>query len=291
MPDPTSIEMLFEQYRGLLFSIAYRMLGSAMDAEDIVQESFVRWLQAGEAEVQAPKAYLTSIVVRLCIDQLRMARVRRERYLGPWLPEPIATNQRLDLLETAVQAESLAFAFLVMLEQLHPLERAVFLLREVFEYNYVEIAPIVGKSEANCRQILHRAHLRLGEGRPRFKASYEQQERIARQFVRASQAGDMQGLLALLTDDILLTTDGGGKVRTGLKPIYGPDKVIRGLVGGLRTLPQSAEVAILELNGQPGLVLYAEGRIYAATLLGLEGERIRRIDMVLNPDKLKFVES
>ena len=162
-PNTSICLATFDQYRGLLFSIAYRMLSSATDAEDIVQEAFIRWMEAGAADVQSPRAYLCSIVVRLCIDQLRSARVQREVYVGPWLPEPVSTTQHPELAQTAIQAESLSFAFLIMLENLKPLERAVFLLREVFEYDYEEIAAIVGKSAANCRQVLHRAHERLGE--------------------------------------------------------------------------------------------------------------------------------
>src|SRR5216684_2420489 len=159
--NPENTTQIFNQYRALLFSIAYRMLGSATDAEDIVQEAFLRWLrwlQASDEEVQSPRAYLSKVVVRLCIDQLRSARAQHEIYVGPWLPEPIPTGQHQELTETAVLAESLSFAFLVMLECLAPLERAVFLLREVFDYDYAEIAAIVGKSDANCRQVLHRAH-------------------------------------------------------------------------------------------------------------------------------------
>src|SRR5438067_10536802 len=232
--NPENTTQIFNQYRALLFSIAYRMLCNATDAEDIVQEAFVRWLQASDGEIQSPKAFLSTVVTRLCIDQLRSARARRELYVGPWLPEPIPTDQRQDLTETAILGESLSFAFLVMLESLGPLERAVFLLREVFDYDYAEIAAIVGKSEAYCRQVLHRAHQHLGQRRPRFDVSHEQQERITTQFLRASTNGDMEGLLNLLTDDIVFVGDGGGKARAGLKPVRGADKVVRGFLGNLR---------------------------------------------------------
>ncbi len=183
MKFPENTTQTFNQYRVLLFSIAYRMLGSATDAEDIVQEAFLRWLQADEAAVQSPKAYLSTVVVRLCIDQQRSAKAQREVYIGSWLPEPILTDTQHELTETTILAESLSFAFLVMLESLGPLERAVFLLREVFDYEYTEIAAIVGKSEANCRQVFHRAQRHLGEHRSRFNASHEQQERITHQFL------------------------------------------------------------------------------------------------------------
>lgn len=281
----------FDQYRGLLFSIAYRMLGSATDAEDIVQEAFLRWLRADDELVQSPRAYLLTIVVRLCIDQRRSARARREVYVGPWLPEPILTSQRHDLTDTVALAESLSFAFLVMLESLGPLERAIFLLRDVFDYDFAEIAAIVGKSEANCRQILHRARKHLGERRRRFDADPDQQERITAQFLRASESGDLQGLLDLLTDDIAFTADSAGKVRAGLKPIRGPDKVARGLLGGMRWLPSNARVRVDEVNGQPAIVAYVDHRPYGTVILEIEADRIRRIYAVVNPDKLRWLDA
>jgi len=284
-------EQIFNQYRWLLFSIAYRMLGSATDAEDIVQEAFLNWLQASNEEVQSPRAFLSTIVVRLCIDQLRSARAQREVYVGPWLPEPVLTSQQQELTETAILAESLSFAFLVMLENLGALERAVFLLREVFDYEYAEIAAIVGKSEANCRQILHRAHQRLGQRRARYDVSYEQQEHITSQFLRASTTGDMQGLLNLLTDDIVFTADGGGKAQAGPKPIYGRDKVARGTISGLRSLLPTLQARIEEINGQPAIVGYLDGHLYGVIILDIVGEHVRDIYTVLNPDKLRFLAS
>ena len=288
MNTPENTTHIFEQYRVLLFSIAYRMLSSATDAEDIVQEAFLRWMQEDAREVQSPKAYLSTIVVRLCIDQLRSVRAQREVYVGPWLPEPIATGLHQKLVETTVLAESLSFAFLVMLEKLGPLERAVFLLREVFEYEYAESAAIVGKSETNCRQVFHRAHQRLGERRSRFDVSHEQQERITDQFLRASTGGDMQGLLNLLTEDIVFTGDGGGKVRVGHK-VHGPDKVARGTLAGLRPLLATMQPRTEEINGQPAIVGYVDGRPYGVVFLDIEGERIRNIYAVVNPDKLRWV--
>jgi len=288
---PQNTTEIFNQYRVLLFSIAYRMLSSATDAEDIVQEAFLRWLQDSEEEVQSPRAYLSTVVVRLCIDQLRSARVQREIYVGPWLPEPIPTGQRQELSERAVLTESLSFAFLVILESLGPLERALFLLREVFDYDYAEIAAIVGKSEANCRQILHRAHQHLGQHRPRFDVSHEQQERITSQFLRASTNGDMQGLLNLLTDDIVFTGDGGGKAQTGLRPVHGADKVARGMLGGLsKWLPPGVQPRVEEVNGQPAIVGYLDDRPYGVVILDIEGERVRGVYVVVNPDKLHWLD-
>jgi RNA polymerase sigma-70 factor (ECF subfamily) len=280
---------IFNQYRGLLFSIAYRMLGSGTDAEDIVQEAFVHWMEARAEDVQSPRAYLCAIVVRLCIDQLRSARAQREVYTGPWLPEPIPTGPRPELAQTALLAESLSFAFLVMLENLKPLERAVFLLRQVFEYDYAEIAEIVGKSEANCRQILHRAQQRLGERRPRFAVSHEQQERITHQFLRASTSGDMQGLLNLLTADIVLTADGGGKAPAGLRPVHGADRVSRGFIGSMLKMPPGVVARVEEINGQPALVGYLDGQPYGVVLLEVEQDRVSRVYIVMNPDKLGWL--
>ncbi|HEY7414781.1 MAG TPA: RNA polymerase sigma-70 factor [Ktedonobacteraceae bacterium] len=280
---------IFNQYRVLLFSIAYRMLGSATDAEDIVQETFLRWLQAADEEVRSPRAYLSTMVVRLCIDQLRSARAQREVYVGPWLPEPIQTGQNHELAETSILAESLSFAFLVMLEKLGPLERAIFLLHEVFDYDYTEIATIVGKSEANCRQILHRAHQHLGQHRPRFDVTREQQNRIVSQFLRASTSGDMEGLLHLLTDDIVFTADSGGKARAGLKPIHGADKVTRGTLGGWRLIPPDVQPRIEEVNGQPAIVGYLHDRPYGVIIFDIVGEHIQTIYATVNPDKLRWL--
>src|SRR5436309_678811 len=289
--NPENTTQIFNQYRALLFSIAYRMLCSATDAEDIVQEAFLRWLQASDEEIQLPKAFLSTVVTRLCIDQLRSARAQREQYVGSWLPEPIPTGQRQDLTETAILAESLSFAFLVMLERLGPLERAVFLLREVFDYDYAEIAAIVGKSEVYCRQVLHRAHQHLKQRRQRFEVSREQQERITSQFLHASLGGDMQGLLNLLAEDVVFAADSGGKAWVGLKPVHGADKVARGVLGGRRFLPPGIQASIEEINGQPAIVGCVDGRPVIVLLLYIEGERIRNIYQVTNPDKLHGIRT
>src|SRR5919199_3450883 len=185
---------VFEEQRSYLFSIAYRLLGTVGDAEDIVQEAFLRWQRDGEREVRSVRAYLATIVVRLCRDELRWARARREVYVGPWLPEPLLTSGRADLTDSLVLRESLSFAFLLMLESLSPLERAVFVLREVFDYDYAEIAAMVDKSEANCRQVFRRARQRLAERQARFEPTPQQTEQITQQFMHAASTGDLQGL-------------------------------------------------------------------------------------------------
>jgi RNA polymerase sigma-70 factor (ECF subfamily) len=287
MPERTAT--LFNEHRGWLFAIAYRMLGSATDAEDIVQEAFVRWMEAGDAEVQSPKAYLSAIVVRLAIDHLRAARSRREQYVGPWLPEPVEAGHMPDVADTVALAESLSFAFLVLLESLGPLERAVLLLHDVFDYTYPEIASMVGKSEANCRQILHRARERLQQRRPRFDVPTAQQQRMTEQFLRATTSGDLDGLLGMLADDIVFTADSGGKVRAALKPIQGRDKVSRGALGGMRWLPAGLQTRMATINGQPALVGELNGQPYGVVLLDIAGERIQHIYMLLNPDKLGWL--
>ncbi|MBX5459186.1 MAG: RNA polymerase sigma-70 factor [Thermogemmatispora sp.] len=282
---------IFQEYRVLLFSIAYRMLGEASAAEDMVQEAFVRWLQADEQAVESPRAYLTTVVVRLCIDQLRSARVRREVYIGPWLPEPLATEQHPELVATAELAESLSFAFLLMLEKLSPRERAVLLLREIFDYEYSEIAAILGTHPASCRQLLHRAHQRLGEERRRFQVPHAQQEQLTAQFLRATAEGDIERLLGLLTDEAVFIADGGGKVKAALRPIQGAKRVARGMLGALRKwFPPDLQPLLAEVNGQPAIVGLAQGKAVGVVLLELEGERVKRIYGVVNPEKLHWLQ-
>lgn len=274
----------FNPYRPLLFSIAYRMLGTAMDAEDMVQETFVRWQSAGEADT--PKAYLTTIITRLCIDHLRSARVQREDYIGPWLPEPIMTETPAD---SAALAESLSIAFLVVLESLSPVERAVFLLREVFDYGYDEIARMVEKSEDNCRQMVRRAKQHLAEHRPRFDVKREEHERLLFQFGQAVTLGDMDGLLSLLAEDITAVSDGGGKAVAARNPVVGPDRVARFILGAVKKTPEGAVRGVSLINGQPAIVTYVNGLPYSVLAFEVAEGRIRRIFNILNPDKLKGI--
>jgi RNA polymerase sigma-70 factor, ECF subfamily len=280
----------FDRYRSLLFSIAYRMLGSVMDAEDIVQEAFVRWQGASQEEVRSPKAYLSAVVTRLSIDQLRSARARRDEYVGPWLPEPLPEEPVPDVADTAALNESLSMAFLVLLESLTPPERAVFLLRGVFDYDYGEISRLVGKSEANCRQIAHRAQRSIAARRPRLESTPEQEERLTGSFLEACMDGDMEGLLGLLTEDITLWSDGGGKVRAALNPIRGSDKVARFLLGVLSKAPPGLVVRQTRVNGQPGIIgYYADGQPQSVTTFDVAEERIRAIRILVNPEKLRNI--
>jgi len=280
----------FHRHRALLFSIAYRMLGVVADAEDVVQEAFLRWQKDPGTEVRSPKAYLSAVVTRLCIDYLRREKARRERYVGPWLPEPLVGEATPDAAERAVLNESLSMAFLVLLESLTPVERAVFLLREVFDYEYAEISRLVGKSEANCRQISHRARQSVAARRPRFDPSPETEERLLRSFLEACTSGDMEALLSLLSDDVTLWSDGGGRVVAARNPIYGVDKVARFFLGVMREVSPGFVFRWLPVNGRPGLVTYfPDGRPQGVATLEVADGGIRAIRLVVNPEKLENV--
>ena len=280
---------IFTSTRPLLFSIAYRMLGSVADAEDLVQEAFVRWLEAPEAEVRAPRAYLATIVSRLAINQLQSARSKRETYVGQWLPEPLVTEHAPDPSEPIELAESLSMAFLLMLERLSPTERAVLLLHDVFDFDYSEVAHIVDKSEANCRQLLTRAKKHLGESRTRFDVDPAQADRLLNRFTEAARAGDIDGLLGVLAEDITLWADGGGKVPgAALRPIHGAASVARFVAQRSRGgADRGGHVRLTRINGQPGFIVYVNGQPQAALILGVREGRIHDIYAIANPDKLR----
>jgi RNA polymerase sigma-70 factor (ECF subfamily) len=279
---------LFTSARPLLFSIAYRMLGSVADAEDIVQDAYLRWQEAPEADVRSPRAYLATIVTRLAINQLRSARSQRETYVGPWLPEPLVTDHAPDPSEPVELAESLSMAFLVMLERLSPIERAVLLLHDVFDFDYAEVARIVDKSEANCRQLLSRAKKHIGSSEARFDADPVQADRLMQRFTEAAGAGDIDGMLAVLAEDITLWADGGGKIKgAALRPIHGADSVARFVAGVLeRFVPAERSMRPAQINGEPGFIVYASGRPLAAMIFHIRDERIHTIYALGNPDKL-----
>ncbi|GHO79431.1 DNA-directed RNA polymerase sigma-70 factor [Ktedonobacter sp. SOSP1-85] len=286
-------EDVFQTYKPLLFSIAYNMLGNIMDAEDCVQEALLRWYQAsnnGEREaVRSPKSYLSMIVTHLCIDQLRSARVQRERYIGVWLPEPLVVVDESSVTDMVELSETLSVAFLHLLEKLSPIERAVFLLRQVFDYEYAEIAAIVQKSEDNCRQIVRRARQHLGAHRPGYHASKEEQDTILHQFIHACIHGDMDGLLTLLTNDIVSYADSGGKVPSARNPLHGADRVARYLLGLLQKAPEDYHFRIARINSQPGIISYINGVPFSLLTLDILDGRIREIDVIVNPDKLRGV--
>lgn len=282
----------FETLRPRLFGIVYRMVGSAMDAEDILQEAYLRWQATDQAAVASPQAYLTTMVTRLAIDHLRSAQVRREEYVGPWLPEPVLVADAPEAVddlagEHAVLVESLSSAFLVLLESLNPVERAVFLLHDVFDYDFAEIASIVGKSEANCRQIARRAREAINARRPRYEPSPAKRDRLLHQFIQTVEQGDLPGLVGLLSKDIVLWSDGGGKAVAALRPIYGPEKVATFMLALARLVQPGDEVRVTTVNGQPGLLYLDQGRLRTVLSFHIGEGQVQAIHIVVNPDKLK----
>ena len=283
-------EAPYEELRPLLFSIAYRMIGSVSEAEDIVQESFLR-IHRAEAEgtkIESPKAYLSAVTTRLSIDHLKSARVRREQYVGQWLPEPLLTDPAPAAAAHAETADSLSMAFLVLLESLTPVERAVFLLREVFDYGYGEIARIVERTEDNCRQLYVRARRHVDEGRPRFEASRQQRDELARRFFAAAEQGDTEALVEMLAADAVVYGDGGGRAPSWPKPIYGRDRVARLMAGAVTQAKElGASIQPIEVNGQPGVMFADEdGRIAVVMSVDIADGVVQTIRSVINPDKL-----
>ena len=282
---------LLEELRPTAFAIAYRMLGSVAEAEDVVQEALLRVLGALEAgePIESPRAYLATVTTRLAIDSLRSARVRREQYVGEWLPEPLLTDTRDDPASQAEMADSLSLALLVLLESLSAEQRAVLLLRDVFDYGYDEIARIVGKSEVNVRQLASRARSHVEQGRPRFQTSREQRDELGRRFFAAVQRGDLAGLEALLAHDVQLTGDGGGKVPALTRPLRGRSRVARALLAWTRVgsrIP-GASIRPVEVNGAPGaLLLDGEERLIGVWALDIAGGEIAALRSVVNPEKL-----
>jgi RNA polymerase sigma-70 factor (ECF subfamily) len=273
----------FHQQRPLLFAIAYRMLGSSADAEDMLQETFIRWQQVPEVEIESPQALLVTILTRLSINHLQSARVKREKYFGQWLPEPIVTARNHNPLMSFEVAESLSLAFLLLLERLTPVERAVLVLRDVFDYEFCEIASILDQRETNCRQILRRARQHIREHRPRFDASLQQREELLRKFSEASLRGDLEGLVALLSKDAIFYSDGGGKAPALPKPIYGAENIARGILEGLKRLVRR----FVEINGQPGIMTFLGTNPFSVFTLDVADGGISRIYVVTNPEKLK----
>ncbi len=283
----------YEDLRPLLFSIAYRMVSSVSEAEDIVQESFLR-IHRAESEgekIESPKAYLAAVATRLSIDHLRSARVRREQYVGQWLPDPLLTDTAPDAAAQTETADSLSMAFLVLLESLTAVERAVFLLREVFDYDYGAIARIVERSEDNCRQLYVRARKHIDQGRPRFEASREQRDELAQKFFAAAEQGNTQALVEMLAADVVVYGDGGGKVPSWPRPIYGRESVAKLMVGVLaRVAAVKGSLQPTHINGQPGVIFMdADGRIGSVMTLDIADDVVQTIRGVVNPDKLGHI--
>jgi RNA polymerase sigma-70 factor (ECF subfamily) len=287
---------LFQTHRPALFAVAYRMLGSATDAEDILQDAWLRFASARPSDLRSAKAYLTTIVTRLCLDRLKSARATREEYVGPWLPEPVVTGDRPGPERSLAQAESVTLAFMVLLETLSPEERAVFLLREVFDYEYGEIAAMLEMSSANCRQLFHRAKGRIAERKPRFRAAMDEKRPLVERFVRAFSEGSEAGLTSVLAEDIGFWSDGGGKVLAARRPIFGRDQVVSLLLGFRRTAPaigvplESVTLDIVEVNGEPAVLLRVAGHLDGVYVMAVEEGAITAIRVVRNPDKLTYIE-
>src|SRR5690348_7148185 len=281
----------FEAYRPLLFSVAYRMLGSASDAEDILQEAYLRYRNAKSHEISELKAYFCAIVTNLCLDYLKSARVQREQYIGPWLPEPVLTGEQYaNPFETVERDESISLAFLVLLEELTPPERAVFLLHEVFDFDYHEIGAMIGKSAANCRQLCHRAKAFIAERQHRFDTSREIHLRLITSFFQACQEGDLRGLQDMLAQDVVSWGDGGGKVPSTRRLISGAEKVTRLWLGLARKVPATLAISIAEVNGSPAALLWLDDALYSVLTFDVLDGRIEAIRIVLDPDKLDYIE-
>lgn len=281
---PSEAEASFEPHRGYLRGLAYRMLGSVSDAEDIVQEAFLRWSEVSRDGVAEPRAYLTRVVTRLCIDQLRSARARREQYVGTWLPEPLPAAEPGEL------GHDLSVALLLTLERLSPLERAAFLLHDVFDVDYAEVARALDRSEATCRQLALRAREHVRADRPRFEAESSETERILRAFELAIQTGNPAPLSQVLAEDAVFYSDGGGKRPAALQPIYGRDKILR-LMTGLAKKGRGVVVSGFErtsLNGHPGFLLRRPEGVETLALQ-IQGAEVVALYAVRNPDKLRHL--
>lgn len=276
--------MSFEEHRRFLVGLAYRMLGSLAEAEDIVQDAFLRWSEVEQDKVENPRAYLARVVSRLCLDRMKSAQARREQYVGTWLPEPMLASPAQSI------AEDLSVALLLTLERLSPLERAAFLLHDVFDMDYAEVAGALDRSEAACRQLAARAREHVRDERPRFETTTETRERLASAFQAAMLTGDLQTIAQMLADDAVFYTDGGGKRLAALNPIYGRDKILRFLagIGTKNPLPKPDEVERADINGLPGFVVRLADGLETLSL-EIANDQIVAIYGVRNPDKLKHL--
>jgi RNA polymerase sigma-70 factor, ECF subfamily len=283
-----TLEREFTEHHDLLFGLAYRMLGTRSEAEDVLQDAFVRVHEMPADEIRSPRALFSTVVTRLCLDRLKSSAARRTEYVGPWLPEPIATTDDLSPspADRIGRAESVTMAFLLLLETLSPLERAVFLLRDVFDYELSEIAETLSRSESTCRQLLHRAREHVREKRPRFAPDPEERARIVMEFLRASALGDVARFEKILARTVSLTSDGGGKVAAARNVIEGPDAVSRFILGLAKRSPAGATYDLAVLNASPAIVVRVGDRIESAIVLEIADGLIQDIRIVRNPDKL-----
>ncbi|MEQ7123365.1 RNA polymerase sigma-70 factor [Actinopolymorpha sp. B11F2] len=284
---------VFAQQRSRVFGLAYRLLGSAADAEDMVQETFLRWLAADPGTVSVPEAWLTRVVTNLCLNRLTSARVQRERYVGPWLPEPVLTEGgALGPMDTVEQRESVSFGVLLLLERLTPPERAVFVLRAAFGYSHQEIAAVLDIGEAHARQLYHRARGHVGDHRRRFAADADEQRRLVERFFAAAVDGDIAGLERLLAEDVVSWADGGGQVTAARRPVSGRDRVVRYLLGvGRRPEAAGARVEFREVNATASVVIRLDGSPAAVLVPEIRDGRVAAVRIVVSPAKLAFVSA
>ncbi|WP_318204722.1 RNA polymerase sigma-70 factor [Streptomyces sp. SCL15-4] len=283
---------VFEEHRPLLMGVAYRMLGRVADAEDVVQEAWLRWYHADRAEVREPRAYLVRVTTRLAIDRLRQAQRRGEAYVGPWLPEPYLTESAgtaPDSADRAVLADTVSLAVLVVLESLSPLERAVFVLREAFGYPYAEIAELLERTEPAVRQLAGRARRHVAERRPRYDVDPARRRELTERFLAAAGGGDLQGLMSLLAPDVRLVGDSGGKAKAPVRVLHTADKVGRFLVGAARTAPADRTHRVLETNGGPALLISVGGEPDSLFQVDVADGRITSVYIIRNPDKLRHL--
>ncbi|WP_334178848.1 RNA polymerase sigma-70 factor [Pseudoxanthomonas sp.] len=279
-------ETAFETHRPRLFGLSYRLLGSRSDAEDVVQDTWLRWQQTDRSGIRDAEAWLVTAATRLGIDRLRAARVQRERYIGPWLPEPSGIDESPSPEHSAELAEQVSLAFLAVLERLGPEERAAFLLKEAFDYDYAQIAPLLGQSEANCRQMVHRARERVQAGRPRFDVAPENHRRLLERFMQAASRGDRSAIAALLREDAQLVSDGGGKAAAVIRPLLGAARIARLFWAAYRRQDPAIAWRMGIVNGEPAILRYRDGRLTAVMVAISDGEQISELFAIVNPDKL-----
>jgi RNA polymerase sigma-70 factor (ECF subfamily) len=279
-------ENLFETYRSRLFGLAYKLLGSRSDAEDVVQDTWLRWRQTDRSAIRDAEAWLVTAATRLGIDRLRLARTERENYPGPWLPEPLTVDESPNPEKQADVGSQVSLAFLSLLERLGPEERAAFLLKEIFDYDYAQVAELVGHTEANCRQMVHRARQRVQAERPRFEVEPDTHRRLLERFMYATQVGDRTAIMQLLHANATLISDGGGKVTATIRPLHGSDRIADLFWALSRRMGNELQTSIGSVNGEPALMRWYEGRLHSITTITIEGDRITQVLSVLNPDKL-----
>lgn len=287
-----SITGIFEEHRSRLFNIAYGMLGRVAPAEDAVQETYLRWQKLDLGQIQSPGAYLSTIVSRICLDELKSARNQKRQYVGPDLPEPLVESSDINPRQYTEMADSLSMAFMMILQKLTPLQRAVFMLHEVFEYKYSHIAEMVDKSESHCRKIAQRARNHIRRDRSRFDVDRKQKDRLFQSFMEAVQEGNVTRLEQMLAKEAILYSDGGGKVSAARKPIYGPNNIARFMVGIRKNYDaEDVDMEFTTVNGEPGMIAYINGEFHSVWSFDIQNQEIQHIFAVLNPDKLNHLKN